>query len=223
MEYWQSFHDDPATARPWHGFYDAPMPDGCYLRLPLRDMGATAVAGMIANQASFDVVDRISAWIAATVAPWAPEVVVGLPTLGHVYGAGVARALGHSNWVAMGTSRKLWYDEALSVPLVSITTPGAGRTLWLDPRILPRLAGRRVLLVDDVISTGSSARAGLALLAAAGIKPVGAAFAMAQTDRWRLAWPGDMPFVAAFTTPLFRRDGEGWEAVAERPPQATRP
>ena len=34
--------------------------------------------------------------------------------------------------------------------------------LALDPRVLHRLAGRRVLLVDDVISTGSSALAGLA-------------------------------------------------------------
>jgi adenine/guanine phosphoribosyltransferase-like PRPP-binding protein len=213
MEYWQDFRDDCAAERPWRGFYDAAMPDGRYLRLPLRDMGATAVAGMIANQASFAVVDRISGWMAERVAAWAPEVVVGLPTLGHVYGTGVARALGHRNWVAMGTSRKLWYEERLSVPLASITTPGAGRRLWLDPRIVGEMAGRRVVLVDDVISTGSSARAGLDLLAAAGVRPVGAAFAMAQTERWRGAWPAAVPVVAGFSTPLFRSDGIGWVEV----------
>ncbi len=213
MEYWQDFRDDRAAERPWQGFYDAPMPDGRALRLPLRDMGATAVAGMIANQASFAVVDRISGWMAERVAAWAPEVVVGLPTLGHVYGSGLARALGHPNWVALGTSRKLWYDEALSVPLASITTPGAGRRLWLDPRIVSRLAGRRVVLVDDVISTGSSARAALDLLAAAGVRAVGAAFAMAQTERWRGTWPADMPVVAAFSTPLFRSENGGWVEV----------
>ncbi len=165
---------------------------------------------MIANQASFIVTDRLSAWIAERAAALAPEIVVALPTLGHVYGIGVARALGHPNWAALGTSRKLWYDEALSVPLSSITSPAGGRRLWLDPRILDRLIGRRVLLVDDVISTGTSARAGLAVLAAAGITPVGFAVAMEQTQRWRTEWPAAIPVVSAFRTPLFHRDGEGW-------------
>jgi adenine/guanine phosphoribosyltransferase-like PRPP-binding protein len=214
MEYWQEFHGGPALGAPWREVYDAAMPDGSYLRLPMRDFGATAVAGMIANQASFAVTDRLSGWIAERVAGLRPDVVVGLPTLGHVYGAGVARALGQGNWVALGTSRKLWYEERLSVPLASITSPEAGRRLWLDPRLLGRLAGRRVLLVDDVISTGASARAGLAVLSAAGIVPVGFAVAMAQTQRWRAAWPAEVPVVAAFATPLFRREGEDWVAAA---------
>jgi adenine/guanine phosphoribosyltransferase-like PRPP-binding protein len=210
MEYWQEFHDAPSADRPWREFYDAPMPDGRFLRLPLRDLGAFAMAGMIANQAAFPVVDRIAGWIAERVAPFGAEVVVGLPTLGHVYGAGVARALGHANWVAPGTSRKFWYDEALSVELRSITSPGGGRRLWLDPRLVPRLVGRRVLLVDDVISTGSSARAGLALLAAAGVVPVAVAVGMVQTRRWLEAWPEGVPVLGAFETPLFRRVDGGW-------------
>ena len=59
MAYWQEFlpaaQDRPAV---WHDHFDAAMPDGKGLRLPLRDLGATAVAGMIANQASFAVFDR---------------------------------------------------------------------------------------------------------------------------------------------------------------------
>ena len=210
MDHWQHFLDAPSPARPWRTHYDAPMPDGRFLRLPLRDLGATAVAGMIANQASFTVVDALSAWMARLVADWAPDVVVALPTLGHVYGSGLARALAHPNWVALGTSQKLWYDQALSQPLASITSPSAGRRLWLDPRTLPRLTGRRVLLVDDVISTGSSMCAGLALLAAADIHPVGTAVAMAQTNRWRAHWPAEIPLVSAFATPLFHRDRDGW-------------
>ena len=190
------------------------MPDGSALLLPLRDMGDSAVAGFIANQAAFCVVDRLCGWMAALAAADAPDVVVGLPTLGHVFGAGVARALGHSNWVAPGTTRKSWYDDALSVPTASISSPEPGRRMWLDARLLPRLAGRRVLLVDDVISTGRSAAAGLALLAAAGIRPVAACVAMAQTDRWRRDWPADIPLRAAFSTPLFRRGATGWQEVA---------
>ena len=191
------------------------MPDGSALALPLRDMGDTAVAGFIANQAAFRVTDRLSHWMADAVAADAPDIVVGLPTLGHVFGQGVARALGHPNWVAPGTTRKLWYVDALSVPTASITAPDPGRRLWLDPRLLPRLQGRRVLLVDDVISTGRSALAGLALLAAAGVRPVAACVAMAQTDRWRAAWPADIPLRFGFATPLFERAGDGWRDVSD--------
>ena len=189
------------------------MPDGSTLILPLRDMGDDAVAGFIANQAAFRVVDRLCHWMAETVAADAADIVVGLPTLGHVFGQGVARALGHANWAAPGTTRKLWYEDALSVSTASITAPEPGRRLWLDPRLLPRLRGRRVLLVDDVISTGRSATAGLALLAAAGVRPVATCVAMAQTERWRAGWPADIPLRSAFATPLFRRVAAGWREV----------
>ena len=216
--FWQSF--DRLTPPPafWVDRYAAPLPDGECLVLPLRDLGETAVAGLIANQASFAVLDRLAAWAAAAAEPLRADVVVGLPTLGHTVGAAVARALGHSGWVAPSTTRKRWYDDALSVPLGSITAPAvganAGRRMWLDPRLLHRLAGRRILLVDDVISTGQSAQAGLALLRAAGVQPVGLAVAMVQGDVWRAAWPDAVPVVAAFRTPRFRRVPGGWVAQA---------
>ena len=78
--------------------------------------------------------------------------------------------------------------------------------------MLHRLAGRRVLLVDDVISTGSSALAGLALLAAAGVRPVGLCVGMAQGDRWRASWPVEVPVAAGFATPLLRPASTGTPA-----------
>jgi adenine/guanine phosphoribosyltransferase-like PRPP-binding protein len=185
------------------------MPDGSGLALPLRDLGQTAVAGLIVNQASFTVVDRLSAWTGQIADELAPEVVAGLPTLGHVLAPLIARRLGHANWVAFGTTRKLWYEDGLSVPLSSITSPSQGRRLWLDPRLLGRVRGRRVLLVDDVISTGASARAGLALLQTAGAAAA-VVVAMTQGDRWRTDWPDGTPVLAAFASPLFDRVGPGW-------------
>ncbi len=214
--YWQAF--DPAAPVPevWKDYYAAPMPDGRTLRLPLRDFGTFAVAGLIANQASFAVQDQLAAWTAEAAWPFGADVVVGLPTLGHTVGAAVARALGHAGWVAPSTTRKRWYDDALSVPLGSITAPATGanaaRRMWLDPRLLPRLAERRVLLVDDVISTGASARAGLALLQAVGVTPVALAVAMVQGDAWRAGWT--LPVVAAFHTPRFRPVPGGWAVLS---------
>jgi adenine/guanine phosphoribosyltransferase-like PRPP-binding protein len=197
----------------WRGFYDAPMRDGRLLRLPLRDYGDFAIAGFIANQASFDVLDTLVGWMAHDVAGIEADVVVGLPTIGHVIGAGVARVLGHKNWVAAGTTRKLWYDEALSVPTHSVTAPENGRRMWLDPRLVDRLAGRRVLLVDDVVSSGSSARAGIALLQRAGVTPVALGVAMIQGDAWRQEWDPRIPVYAAFSTPQFSPVDGGWRPV----------
>lgn len=218
-EFWQDFElpevpaDLPRQAR-----MIARMPDGSGLALPMRELGEIAVAGLISTQASFMVVDRIAEWMAAIAATVRPDVVAGLPTLGHVFASLVARRLGHSNWVALGTTRKIWYDEVLSVPLASITSPDAGRRLWLDPRMLPRLQGHRVLLVDDVISTGASGRAGLAVLAAAEAPPVAVCVAMAQANRWQAAWPSNIPLLAAFATPVFSRTPDGWVPVAGSAP-----
>jgi adenine/guanine phosphoribosyltransferase-like PRPP-binding protein len=221
MEFWQRFEPAP-DAPPHAGSMAAPMPDGSALRLPLRDYGAVAVTGLIANQASFAVLRRIADWAAEAARPLGAEVVCGLPTLGHALAPLVAEALGHPNWVAAGYSRKRWYEEGLSVPVSSSTTPGE-RRMWLDPRVLGRLAGRRVLLVDDVISTGSSALAGLALLERAGLRPVGLCVAMAQGDRWLASWPADVPVCAAFATPLLRRKPSGWVPDASTLPAVKLP
>jgi adenine/guanine phosphoribosyltransferase-like PRPP-binding protein len=206
-DFWQRYDDAPPAA----GFA-ARMPDGRFLALPLRDYGAIGVTGFIANQAAFAVLRPICAWMAAAARGFGAEAVLGLPTLGHVFGPPVAEALGHPHWVAAGYSRKNWYDAAYSAPTSSSTAPDA-RRMWLDPRVLHRLQERRVLLVDDVISTGSSAQAGLALLATAGVWPVGLCVAMAQGDRWCGGWPRDVPVAAAFATPLYRRDTTGaWAA-----------
>ena len=205
-DFWQRYEATPPSGA------SARMPDGRFLAMPLRDYGAIGVLGFIANQASFAVLRPICGWMAAAARGFGAEAVLGLPTLGHVFGPPVAEALGHPHWVAAGYSRKNWYDSAFSAPTSSSTAPDA-RRMWLDPRVLHRLRGRRVLLVDDVVSTGSSALAGLALLATAGVRPVGLCVAMAQGDRWRAGWPGDVPVAAAFATPLFRRGDDGsWQA-----------
>ena len=214
MQFWQAFEPEAQDQPPWTDRYPAQMPDGQYLTLPLREIGDVAVAGLIANQASFHVLDRLTAWTAAAAGRFGAEVVVGLPTLGHTVGAAVARALGHAHWVAPSTTRKRWYDDALSAPLGSITAPAEGanaaRRMWLDPRLLDRLQGRRVLLVDDVVSTGRSAGAGLALLRTVGVTPVGLAVVMIQGPAWRAIWPDAVEVVGAFQTPRFHRVPGGW-------------
>ncbi len=217
-DFWQVIH--PAgtleVRQPHEGSYIATLPDGRQLALPIRPLpdGERALASLIINQASFAVQDALAAELARLLAPYDPDIVVGLPTLGLTLAAAVARQLGHPRYVPLGTSRKFWYDDRLSVPLSSITTPDAKR-LYVDPRMLPLIAGRRVALIDDVISTGASITAGITLLAACSVTPVVIGAAMLQSGRWQQRESEVLPgwqerVVGVFETPILRRLDGGW-------------
>lgn len=219
-QFWQDFAAPgsfPVSSKTGHGhFYPATLPDGRQLALPLRVLpgdGDAAVASLIINQASFAVEDGLAEVLAEMLSPIAPQVVVGVPTLGLTLAANVARRLGHSRLVPLGTSRKFWYDDALSVPLRSITTPGGGKSLYLDPRLVPLIAGRRVAVIDDVISTGQSMRAALDLLEKVGVEPVAIGCAMLQGETWRDALTQSAARITSpLRTPRFRRKDGLWFA-----------
>jgi len=209
----KAFSNDPNTV--FADAYPADLPDGRQILLPIRVLpgdGTRAVASLIVNQASFEVEDALTEVMATNSRPLEPEIVIGVPTLGLPLANGVARRLGHSRMVALGTSRKFWYDEALSEPLKSITTPGGGKDIYLDPRMLPLLEGKRILLVDDVVSSGASLAAVLRLLDKAGLSPVGICVAMEQGNRWKKALSPDAAgkVRGAFRSPLLRHENDGW-------------
>ncbi|RWX79231.1 phosphoribosyltransferase [Neorhizobium lilium] len=223
-DFWQTIHPpgSPDTAGPFAGFFPAQLSDGSQLALPIRPLadGEHALASLIINQASFDVQDALAASLAPRLANFRPEVIVGLPTLGLTLAAAVARTLGHTRYVPLGTSRKFWYDETLSVPLSSITTPEQKKRLYVDPRMLPLIQGKRVALVDDVISSGASIIAALSLMQSLDVEPVVIGAAMLQSERWHerldafgTGWRPRV--VGAFATPLLRKAGDGtWESDA---------
>jgi adenine/guanine phosphoribosyltransferase-like PRPP-binding protein len=210
-EFWQDIL--PAGAEPEAGdFYPAAFDDGRILRLPIRPLpdGNHALASLIINQASFAVIDALATDLADKLAAYRPEIIAGLPTLGLTLAAAVAAKLGHARYVPLGTSAKFWYREEFSVPLSSITTPEQQKRLYMDPRMLPLLAGRRVALVDDVISSGASMQAGIALLAACDVTPVALGTAMLQSQAWRARlahWQSQI--VTVLASPVLTRGPDG--------------
>ena len=66
----------------------------------------------------------------------------------------LARQMGKP-WIVLRKQHKHYMGETVTAETVSITT-GHPQTLHLDEKDLPLVAGRRVVLVDDVISTGST-------------------------------------------------------------------
>ena len=223
-DFWQEVHPPGSfeIGGDFTSFFVAQLEDCRQLRLPIRVLadGDHALASLIINQASFAVLDALAESLAAKIWPFGIDVIAGLPTLGLTLAAAVAQKLGHGRYVPLGTSRKFWYRDEFSVALSSITTPEQQTRLYIDPRMLPLLEGRRVALIDDVISSGASIVAGLDLLAGCGIEPVVIGAAMLQSDRWRAKLDDAGPqwqelTKGVFTTPILKRTAEGkWRAPA---------
>lgn len=221
-DYWQRFTEEANLADsqrpgdgPWRYGYPAQLPDGRFLLLPIRQLEvdpSLAVASLISNQASLTVIDELGVMLARLLAPFSPEVVVGMPTLGLAYAPAVARELGLERLLPLGYSRKYWYDEALSAPVHSITTPGEGKRVYLDPNLLPLLRGRRVVLVDDVVSSGATLDAPWRLIASLGAEVLACGVVMRQGRRWldTLGPERAAKVVGVIDTPLLRAVTEGW-------------
>lgn len=189
-EFWQriepagTYETNPASG--YREGFPASFSDKRQLLLPIRerDAGRYALASLIINQASFSVVDELAAALALQLHAQSIDVIIGIPTLGLTLAEATARKLGHARYIALGTSRKFWYDDALSVSMSSITSPDQRKQLFIDPRMLPLLKDKRIAVVDDVVSTGSSMVAALSLMALCDVSPVCIGCAMRQGRRW---------------------------------------
>ncbi len=90
--------------------------------------------------------------------------------------------------------------------MTSITT-GAPQRLLFDRARVPVVAGRRVAVVDDVISTGASVCAALNILRRVGAEPVVIGAMLTEASTWRVALGEDAALVHALGgIPVFRRE-----------------
>ena len=191
--------------------------NGAGLTLPLQPLpgGETAIALLMSNQTPFAVERELGSLLSQLAAEFAAEVIVGIPTLGLDYARLVARDLGFPHYVALGNSRKSWYSDTLAVPVRSSTSPGVDKQLYLDPMLVERVAGKRTLIIDDVISTGGSAAAAIELLQRAGASVVGLCVILIEGEAWkeRLAAfsPAWLEKVRGLgRIPLFVGSAQGW-------------
>lgn len=217
LDAWQHLHSDliPGVQPDQESF--AVQLGAHQILLPIRVLpeGNRAVCSLILNQASFQVLDALADVVAEKIRALQPEVIVAVPTLGLPLAEAVARRCGHNRLVPMGYSRKFWYDERLSLPLSSITTPGGGKRIYIDPRMLPLLKDRRVVVVDDVLSSGASMKTVLELLAMAEVTPLAIGAAMLQGEAWRGKVSTEI--LSAIATPILHRGPSGWETLPGKP------
>jgi adenine/guanine phosphoribosyltransferase-like PRPP-binding protein len=210
-----------ASPPPYRDYYPVTLCNGAHLNLPIQPLpgGREAIALLMSNQTPFEVEKELGSLLSKLAAEFTSEVIVGIPTLGLDYARIVARDLGFPNYVALGNSRKFWYSDQLSVPVHSVTSPGANKKLYLDPMLLERVAGKRALIVDDVINTGGSAAAAIDLLQNAGAIVIGLCVILIEGEAWKDTlipfspdWPGRVRGLGRI--PLFNNTAKGWIPMA---------
>jgi adenine/guanine phosphoribosyltransferase-like PRPP-binding protein len=217
-DFWQRIDTSEShgfNSKPPYRFgYPAVLPDARVLVLPIRRIAGQerAVASLIANQAALPVVNELAAMMAALTRGTTFDRVVGLPTLGLAFAPQVAERVGHTRFVPLGYSKKLWYDEALSVPVNSLTTPDQVKRLYLDPNQRSLLDGQRAIIIDDAVSTGGTLKAALHLLGMVNCTVAAVVVAMRQGTRWReiAAQANNLPVLGVFDSPRLVLKADGW-------------
>ena len=114
----------------------------------------------------------------------------------------MARQAGENKYVVARKMHKLYMSDTFACEVNSITT-AKKQTLYLDGKDAELMRGKRVLIVDDVISTGDSLRAIEELVEHAGGNIVGKMAILAEGDAINRA---DIKYLAPL--PLFGADGE---------------
>lgn len=113
----------------------------------------------------------------------------------------MARQSGENTYFVARKKAKAYMQGVFSVEVQSITTAGS-QTLVIDENDAAAIRGKRVIIVDDVISTGESLRAMEILCEKAGAEVVGRMAVLAEGDA---AKREDIIVLAPL--PLFTADG----------------
>ena len=113
----------------------------------------------------------------------------------------MARQAGDERYILARKGPKLYMQDIVSVSVNSITT-AKEQKLYLDGADAKRLRGKRVLIVDDVISTGESLKALEALVEYAGGNICGRMAILAEGDAQNRS---DLIYLEKL--PLFKPDG----------------
>ncbi|MGH8979415.1 MAG: phosphoribosyltransferase family protein [Acidimicrobiales bacterium] len=180
------------------------------MELPLVQVAPdVTIALLICVDHGVEFSSRAGKELADLLADAEPEVVVSVATMGIPLAIEVTRALGLDDYVILHKTPKIHLGDTWAEPVRSITT-GADQTLRLDPARVAAVQGRRVAVVDDVVSTGASLRASLALLRRVGADPVVVGAFLTEGQQWRASLGSDAALVRALgAIPLFHDAPDG--------------
>mgnify|MGYP000944714575 FL=1 len=179
-------------------FYDLTVA-GCKRSLPILNLSdSLAIAGFV-MLGDVELCESCARELAKKV-PAEAEIIMTAETKGIPLAAELARQIGMPYYITARKSVKAYMEDPIWVEDESITTMGKQR-LYLMRADIDRIAGRKVLLLDDVISTGGSMTALSNLAEKAGANVIGQAAVLAEGDAAKRT---DIIFLEAL--PLFEAE-----------------
>lgn len=158
---------------------------GVKRNLPLFEVAPNVRIALFNMLGDYEVVEALAEWLADRVPADADAIMTA-----EVKSIPLAHALAvrmKLPYIVARKTRKPYMLDSLCVDVVSITT-GAPQTLWLDGKDLHLVKGKRVILVDDVISTGSTLAGMRSLVSEAGGEVIAEAAAFTEgndPDKWK--------------------------------------
>jgi|SRR5664279_2322386 len=148
--------------------------------LPLFEVAPNTRIALFNLLGDSEVVQAAAEALAIELAEISPDVLVTAETKSIPLAYQLAVELARP-WVVLRKTYKPYMGEALSHESLSITT-GAPQTLYLDEKDQALVRGKRIAIVDDVISTGSTLRAMRSLMDEAGAETVVCAAVFIEGD-----------------------------------------
>lgn len=181
-----------------------------HVELPVVSLSdELALALLITVDMGVEFMRRAGEELAALLASYDVDIVATVATMGIPVAIEVTRSLGLDQYVILHKTPKIHLADAVSEPVRSITTDADQRLLFDRARI-PDVVGRRVAIVDDVISTGASTGAALRLLHSVGADVVAIGTLVTEASLWKAALGEEAQRVHALgSIPVFRPDGHG--------------
>lgn len=133
-----------------------------------------------------ELVTAVSKALAPRIAAHAPVALVTAEAKSIPLAHALSAEMNNLPYVVLRKSFKPYMGDALKSETVSITT-GAPQTLFLDEKDRALIHGQPVVIVDDVISTGSTLQGMRAILQEAGANVVAEAAILTEGDeaRWQ--------------------------------------
>src|ERR1700683_752420 len=180
------------------------------LELPLVPLSADlTIALLICVDLGVSFAEVAGRELADLMRPAAPDIIVSVATMGIPLAIEASRAMGLDDYVILHKTPKIHLGETWSEPVHSITTDKPQR-LRMDPARVGAVRGRRVAVVDDVISTGASLASALRLVRRMDAEPVVIGCLMTEGGGWKEAVGGGGALVRSLgSMPLFHPDDGG--------------
>lgn len=154
---------------------------GLSRELPLFEVAPGVRIAILNILGDTELVQAASRSLAMKLADLNPEVLVTAEakSIPLVYALSIVMDL---PYVVLRKSYKPYMGDAISAETLSITT-GKSQTLYLDEKDKKFVEGRRIALIDDVISTGSTLQAMRLVIEKAGAEVVAEAAIFTEGDR----------------------------------------